>query len=135
MLGCSDVICACKAIHFFSVVFYAVTSVLKFDLRLFIKETPKKWRPVEKGHAVIGKGKGKGKAIPTQACYRHKGFQDFEAPRFPDKGHMVVRLSALRTGRLHSQEIPLVLISVRGSVDPRTIMRPGGSRQCKIPMT
>jgi len=42
------VICACKAIQFFSVGFYAVTSVIKFDLRLYIKETPKKWRPVEK---------------------------------------------------------------------------------------
>jgi hypothetical protein len=45
-----------------------------------------------------------GNAIPIQDWTGPQGFQEVEAPRFQDNRHMkVVRLSALRTGRLYSQ--------------------------------
>jgi len=55
-------------------------------------------------HAVdrVATGSPKGTAKPTQAYCRPLSFQEFEAPRFLDNGHMkVVRPSILRIGRLY----------------------------------
>jgi len=77
-----------------------------------------------------------GKAIPLQAWTGPHGFKRLKPPEFLDMWRMkIVRLSALRAGRLYPQDIPLVLSSLSGWVYPKATVRPERLIKRNIPRT
>jgi hypothetical protein len=65
------------------------------------------------------------KAIHTQVWTGPQDSCMLRLPEFLNNRHMKVAiLSTLHTGRFYPQDIPVVLIIVRGGVDPMAIVRP-----------
>jgi len=78
---------------------------------------------------------GKGKAVPLQAWSGPEGSRKLKFPDFMTMAKDGGKVNLTQRPPLYPQEIHLVLISVRGWVDPRAIVRLVGLCHRKIPMT
>ena len=83
-------------------------------------------------YSVFWVRRWKGKAIPVQTLRVSRGWA-YQISR--EAAQHVVRLSALRTGRLTHKEIFLVLLSARGWFVLRTTVWPEALCQWKVPVT
>ena len=70
--------------------------------------------------------KGKGKAVPLQAWSDPEGSRKLRFPYFMTTAQDDCKVVSLTHRPLYPQEINLLLISVRGLVYPRAIVRPEG---------
>jgi len=81
-------------------------------------------------------GSAVGTAIPVQAYYRPRGFQEFQAPGFRDSRHMrAVRFSALHIGHLYlPPKYSWCLLLLEADLRPGAEVWPKGICHWKIPM-
>jgi len=83
-------------------------------------------------NARHGRGTAWARHAMCESAFRVPG--GWGSPEFLDNRHMkVLSLSALRTCHLYPQETSLVLISFKGWVDPRVIVRPEGNGTGDLP--